>query len=532
MASTRHPVRKQLFGQLVVSLLVVAFLCTGCQSGGTKPGPASSAAQPKTPIVPARSHLADIRAENAKPGTTAWQLPNSRLAGETELAGYADRVSARSGESFRLFVSSSDGNFTVRAFRIGWYGGKGGRLLWSSPTIPGRPQAAPTLAPGRMVTTKWQPSLTVPTTGWPAGTYLLLLTAANGKHKYVPITIRSESTKDAVVIVNAVATYQAYNAWGGYSLYNGPGNSFATRSSRVSFDRPYDGDGAHLVFKSEHALITLAERAGVPLAYLTSRDLDADPRALAGARGVISPGHDEYWSTGMRAAMTKARDTGTNLAFVGANAVYWRVRFEPGLLGAGRVMAGYKSAVTDPVKNRPDTTVKWRSAPFSNPENSLTGLLYECFPAAGSFVVQRPDFFLFAGTGAKQGSSYPGLVGTEIDRAYPIAGTPANLEVVAHSPATCGPGRHTFSDATYYTTRSGAGVFATGSMDWLRALRGLDAKHGINATTVAFAKKVTTNLVTAMAEGPLGRHHPASANLASVGDSSSTSTGTGGPVGH
>jgi hypothetical protein len=42
---------------------------------------------------------------------------------------------------------------------------------------------------------------------------------------------------------------------------------------------------------------------------------------------------------------------------------------------------------------------------------------------------------------------------------------------------------------------------------------------------------VTTNLVTAMAEGPLGRHHPASANLASVGDSSSTSTGTGGPVG-
>jgi hypothetical protein len=518
----------------MVSLLAVAFACAGCQSGATKAGPQSttqSTAQPQAPIAPTRSHLADIRAENAKPGTTAWQLPNSRLAGQTDLAGYADRVSARSGESFRLFVSSSDGDFTVRAFRIGWYGGKGGRLLWSSPTIPGRPQAAPTLAAGRMVTTHWRPSLTVPTTGWPAGTYLLLLTAANGKQKYVPITIRSETTKDAVVIVNAVATYQAYNEWGGYSLYNGPGNSFATRSSRVSFDRPYDGDGAHLVFKSEHALITLAERTGVPLAYLTSRDLDSDPGALAGARGIISPGHDEYWSTGMRAAVTKARDAGTNLAFAGANAVYWRVRFEPGLLGPGRVLAGYKEAATDPVKNRPDTTVKWRSLPFANPENSLTGVLYECFPAAGSFVVRRPDFFLFAGTGAKQGSSYPGLVGTEIDRAYPIAGTPPNLEVVAHSPATCGPGRRTFSDATYYTTRSGAGVFATGSMDWLRALRGLDAKHGINATTVAFAKKVTTNLVTAMAAGPLGSRHPATPNLASVGDSSSTSTGTGGRVG-
>jgi hypothetical protein len=475
--------------------------------------------------------MADSRAENAKPGTTAWELPNSRLAGPTDLAGYADRVSARSGESFRLFVSSSDGDFTVRAFRIGWYGGKQGRLVWTSGTVPGRPQPAPTLAPGRMVTTHWQPSLTVPTTGWPPGTYLLLLTAANGKQKYVPMTIRSQSTGGAVVIVNAVATYQAYNQWGGYSLYSGPDKSFATRSSRVSFDRPYDGDGAHLLFKSEHALIVLAERTGVPLAYLTSRDLDTDPGALAGARGVISPGHDEYWSTGMRAAVTKARDAGTNLAFLGANAVYWRVRFEPGQLGAGRVLAGYKSAVTDPLKNRPDTTVKWRSLPSANPENSLTGMLYECFPAAGSFVVRRPDSFLFAGTGARKGSSYPGLVGTEIDRAYPIAGTPGNLEVLAHSPATCGPGRNTFSDATYYTTRSGAGVFATGSMDWLRALRGVDPKHGIDRATVTFAQEVTRNVVTAMEAGPLARRHPSTPDLASVGDSSSTSTGTGGRVG-
>jgi hypothetical protein len=519
---------------IVVFVLTLLLLGSGCRAGGTPAGsaPAStrSTGQPKAMPASAPPGRNETVLENAKPGTTAWQLQRSRLAGPMDLAGYTDRVSARSGESFRLYVSSTDGAFTVRAFRIGWYGGKGGRLVWASSSVPGRRQAPLTLAPGRMITTNWQPSLTVPTTGWPAGTYLLLLTAANGKQKYVPITIRSESTRDAVVIVNAVNTYQAYNGWGGYSLYNGPGKSFATRSSRVSFDRPYDGDGAHLLFKSEHALIVLAERSGVRLAYLTSRDLDADPAALVGARGIISPGHDEYWSTGMRSAVTKARDAGTNLAFLGANASYWRVRFEPGRLGPGRVLAGYKSAVTDPLKNRPDTTVKWRSRPFANPENSLTGMLYECFPAAGSFVVRRPDFFLFAGTGAKRGSSYPGLVGTEIDRAYPIAGTPANLEVVAHSPATCGPGRRTFSDATYYTTRSGAGVFATGSMDWLRALRGPDLTHSIGAGTVSFARRVTTNLLAAMAAGPLGRTHPAHGDLASIAASSSTSTGTGGPV--
>jgi hypothetical protein len=429
-------------------------------------------------------------------------------------------------------VSSTDGDFTVRAFRIGWYGGKGGRQVWASPTVPGRPQALPTLAPGRMVTTNWRPSLTVPTTGWPAGTYLLLLTAANGRQKYVPMTVRSDSTRGRVVIVNAVTTYQAYNSWGGYSLYKGPGHSFATRSYRVSFDRPYDGNGAEELMNFEHAAIMRAERSGLAPAYLTSRDLDADPAVLAGARGIISLGHDEYWSTRMRFAVTKARDAGTNLAFLGANAVYWRVRFEAGPHGAGRVLVGYKSATTDPLKNQPDTTVKWRSRPDAEPENSLTGMLYECFPAQGAFVVYRPEFFLFAGTGARRGSSYPGLVGTEIDRAYPIAATPRDLEVVAHSPAACGPRRHTFSDATYYTTRSGAGVFDTGSMLWVRALRGPDHKYGIGAASVSFARTVTDNLFAALAAGPMGRSHPSRSDLASIAASSSTSTGSGGPVDH
>jgi hypothetical protein len=448
-----------------------------------------------------------------------------------ELAGYADRVSVGSGKSFRLYVTSTAGAFTVRAFRIGWYAGKGGRLLWTSRTIPGRPQSAPTVGPDRMVSTDWQPSLTVPTTGWPAGTYLLLLTAANGKEKYVPITVRSQTVRDAVVFVNAVNTYQAYNAWGGYSLYAGPDKSFATRSSRVSFDRPYDRDGAHGVVQSELTLIQLAERSGVPLAYLTSLDLETDPAALSGARGIISPGHDEYWTQGMRAAVTKARDTGTNVAFLGANAVYWRVRYEPGRLGPRRILAGYKDAGADPVKNRPDTTVKWRSRPSPDPENSLTGMLYECFPADGAFTVRDPGFFLFAGTGATRGSSYQGLVGTEIDRAYPIPGTPPDLQVVAHSPASCGPGRHTFSDATYYTVRSGAGVFSAGSMEWVRALQGPDSHHALGAAGVAFARTVTLNLLRAMAAGPMGHRHPAHAELATVGASPSTSTGSGGSVG-
>jgi hypothetical protein len=470
-----------------------------------------------------------VRRENAKKGSTAWRINSRSLADDTQLAGYADHASIRPGDPLRLFVTTTAHSFTVKAFRLGWYGGARGRLVWQSPSaVPGRRQARAVIDSHRMVTTRWKPSTTVKTDGWPEGTYLLLLTDSRGLKKYVPVTVRSNGVSGRLVLVNAVTTYQAYNAWGGHSLYGGPGNSFATRSSMVSFDRPYDNNGAQSVTLFEQPIIAEAERSNLPLAYLTSIELDANLHALDGARGVVSLGHDEYWSVGMRHAVTTARDAGANLAFLGANAVYWRVRLAPSPMGARRVVVGYKSA-NDPV-NGATTTVKWRDRPQPLAENSLTGMLYECFPARGALVVRDPGFFLFHGTGATKGSRYAGLVGTEIDRAYPLLGTPDNLQVVAHSPVVCGQGKHTSSDATYYSTPAGAGVFAVGSMLWGKGLGGTNTKYGIDLRAVTFARTVTANLFSAMAAGPMGKAHPAKGDLGSLHASTSTTHGTGGPL--
>jgi hypothetical protein len=475
-----------------------------------------------------------VQRENERPGSTDWRIPTSRVASDDELSGYADEVSVTSGDTFRLFVSLSAGDVTVRAYRLGWYQGDGARLVWSSDPLPARVQPKPQLEGGNMVVARWRPSVTVPTDGWPDGTYLLLLEghggAADGKGKYVPITVRSSSTEGRLVLLNAVTTYQAYNTWGGYSLYQGPAGARGDRALRVSFDRPYDGNGAVKLFSYELGVIQLAERLGLPLAYATSLDIDRRPQLLDGATGLVSMGHDEYWSPGMRRSVEKARDAGTNLAFLGANAVYWRVRFEPdGSGGEDREMVGYRSSSNaDPVQDSRDTTAMWRQRPQSSPENSLTGQLYECFPAQGPLVVTEPDFFLFRGTGAMAGESYPGLVGTEIDRAYPIAGTPENLQVIAHSPVSCANRGLTHSDMTYYTTDSGAGVVNTGTMLWVRALLGLSGKHGIDERSVRFATTVTENLLEAMAAGPMGRDHPARGNLDELSAPQSTGTGTGG----
>jgi hypothetical protein len=467
-----------------------------------------------------------VRAENRRSGTTAWRIDKAHLASETELAGYTDTDSVLPGEPFGLHLSSELGAVTVRAYRLGHYGGTGAREVWVSGKVAVTRQPGPRTDALHTVRCDWPESLRIRTTGWPEGSYLLRL-QAGARARYVPMVVRSRTTAGRLVLVSAVATHQAYNQWGGYSLYKGPDKQ-AGRASAVSFERPYDRNGAPLVLAYEQGPILMAESLDAPdldLAYVTSWDLHREPDLLAGARGVVSPGHDEYWTVPMRRHVEAARDAGTNLAFLGANAVYWRARFS----GDGRLLTCYKSRTGDPVHGD-ETTAQWRQAPRPDPENSLTGMLYEAFPAEADLVVHDPGFFLLAGTGARRGDRYAGLVGTEVDRAYPLPGTPANLQVVAHSPVPQFQRSDTHSDMTYYSSAGGAGVFSVGSMAWTAGLRGARARKRIDERAATFARTLTRNLFRAMAEGPMGRTHPAHGNLSSIGASPSTRSGTGGPV--
>src|ERR1700737_3134659 len=144
--------------------------------------------------------------------------------------------------------------------------------------------------------------------------------------------------------MHGVATWQAYNLWGGYSLYQGSNGAYATRSYEVSFARPYDDGGAEKFLVYERAAVTLAERLRLPVAYTTGLDVHQDPKVLDGARAVFSLGHDEYWTPEQRQYVTQARDAGVNLAFLGANTCYRRIRFGASPTGANRTVLCYKTA--------------------------------------------------------------------------------------------------------------------------------------------------------------------------------------------
>ncbi|MFD5897568.1 N,N-dimethylformamidase beta subunit family domain-containing protein [Streptomyces sp. NPDC060366] len=369
----------------------------------------------------------------------------------------------------------------------------------------------------------WEHTLTVRADGWPEGAYLLRLDASSGHQRYVPLIVRSPSAAGRTVLMHAPATWQAYNLWGGYNLYQGKDGAYGARSLAVSFDRPYDKNGADNFLVYERAAVVLAERLGIPLAYTTGVDVHLTPAVLRGASAVVSLGHDEYWTPEQRQHVTRARDTGTNLVFLGANTCFRRIRLErEGDSGPVRTVVCFKTDYEkDPylVEHRTMVTTDFRAAPAADPESSLTGVLYEGFPTDAPYVVHGADHWIFEGTGVRRGDSFDHLVGVEYDRVTPEQPTPSPLEIVAHSPLVC-QGRDSHADSAYYTVPSGAGVFASGTMRWVEGLMAGSGENGRNhrmdARTGAFVTRTTENVLRAFAAGPAGRTRPAKDNVRSV----------------
>jgi hypothetical protein len=484
-------------------IVILSGLLVGCTAADRPSAAPTTATPPST--VPPPPVITPVPAE--------WQLTNPGAPHAIE--GFADHVSVHPGQAVRLFVSTTAASYTVTAYRIGNYPPTGGAWVWTSPPEPGSQQAPAVVEqPRNTVVAPWQPSLTVDTTGWPPGDYVLRLDAATGQ-QFVPLTVATPDNTGRIVIINAVTTWQAYNRWGDYSLYASGTGAFADRSRAVSFDRPYQakdmqGAGDFLFF--ERPLVQFAETLGIPLGYATDVDLHADPHLLDGAKAMVTLGHDEYWSQQERDSATAARDRGVNLAFLGGNEIYRHIRFEDSPLGPNRVEVDYKVFEEDPMSrtNPPEATTQWRNPPYPRPESALLGNFYECNPVQGDMVAADQDNWLLTGI-VTDGQVLPGMIGNEYERVDLRVPTPRPIEVLFHSPVTCG-GRRDFADATYYTTPSGAAVFSAGTQYWICAL-----EPACNPANSPVIDAITTRLLTAFAHGPTGAAHPAVDNLDRLG---------------
>jgi len=447
-----------------------------------------------------------IALENTHLGTDDWKIPAGKES-STQIQAYASATSVSPGQKLTFYVSTRYKGtvYSIDIYRLGWYQGYGGRLMTSVRYQACHTQGYYDSANNRLlachschvdretgfVEANWQSSYTLAVPpDWTTGIYLAKFTDANGKQTYAPFDVRGNS-HSLYVAVTPDTTYAAYNNWGGHSLYEAGEDvelneaANLSRGLKVSFDRPYTvDDGSSQVLAFEADAIHWLERQGYDLSYISDVDLHEKPAQLLDHRAFLSLGHDEYWTKEMRDGVEHARNSGVGLAFLGADAGYWQMRFEPDSAGRPdrtivcyKVQTANKDLARDPIFGKDNTRVtsQWRDPVLGRPENAMIGVMFSDlthqqrgFPWTLSPLAKSA---LLDGTGLQPGQPYGcGLVGYEWDRVFANGATPAGLQVLGASHTVKNNNTPDTGNTTYYIAPSGAMVFATGSIYWSLAL--------------------------------------------------------------
>jgi hypothetical protein len=437
-----------------------------------------------------------VALENRHAGTTAWRLPGPAAdvggLAQGDVSGYVARQAIGVGETERIYVRApGSSTVRIRIFRMGWYGGRGGRevLVSGRLSLRAQPHCTHRFETG-LTECGWHPTLTfVIPSALPTGVYIAKLSARTGQSDCLFVVLAARPTP--LLAQLPTSTYEAYNAWGGDSLYPGGDRVGITRTSQgveVSYQRPYASNtGAGQFFARDVAMVRFLERYGYPVSYTTSESVDEDPAQLTGHRALIDFGHSEYWSERQAGAFAHARDSGTNLLFFGSDTLAWRVRYarasratdDPG--APDQTIVAYKEhAALDPDHSQPTGRFRNGGATLTGSEylGCITPRVSRPGPPTYRYYTwtARPHprpAWLFAGTGITSSTRIPAIVGYELDMR--TSASPRNTQVLGSGSALCmsseageprpGRGQH-LAQATLYAAPSGALVWGSGTLGW------------------------------------------------------------------
>lgn len=340
-----------------------------------------------------------IALENALPGNppSEWDVSG---AGDPSIQGFATDISVDQGETLTFKVATDASDYRLDIYRLGSYGGLGARKVATvQPSVP-LPQAQPApltdSATGLVDCGNWAVSASwnVPADAV-SGVYVAKLVREDpedGRASHVIFVVRDDDGGSELLFQTNDATWQAYNTYGGNSLYFG---SPAGRAYAVSYNRPFttrccdfpNGAIVSWFFGAQYPMVRWLEANGYDVSYTTCVDSDRRGAEILEHDVFLSVGHDEYWSAGHRANVEAARDAGVHLAFFSGNEVFWKTRWEPSIDGTGtpyRTLVCYKethaNAKIDPLPNV--WTGTWRDPRFSppadggRPENELLGTIF------------------------------------------------------------------------------------------------------------------------------------------------------------
>ncbi len=486
-------------------------------------------AQAQEPVDSCASPANAIVAENCRPGDPDWR-PSGY---STAIEGYASAASVAHGDTLTFFVDTEATVFDLTIYRAGHYGGAGARQMIRQTHIPGgtQPKCPEDPATGLISCSNWRPSytMTIPP-DWTTGVYMARFETEAAAYNFTTFVVRNDSGTEDLLVQIPVTTYQAYNNYGGKSVYDSSSGacvvseSGSPRAVAVTFDRPYANtfDDPNNFLRNDHLWVQWLESQGYSVSYVTNIDVHrwGTPGAINGLlkhRAFLSIGHDEYWSQEMWNAVMAARDAGVHLGFFSANTAYWRIRLEPSSADVGeRILVTYKTVEAGKPDPSGTPTSTWRdAAQYGLPENQLIGSYYTgdndslFFPIRVTSEMAQDRIYRYTGlrslppgTSATLGNE---LIGWEWGSVVASPLNPVGLEILAESPVA-GPlltdaGNYinnqvgaAFSHVTRYTAPSGALVFSAGTIQWGWGLEGREPNPVI--------RQVTANVLADMGAQP------------------------------
>ncbi|WP_433240080.1 DUF4082 domain-containing protein [Streptosporangium sp. CA-135522] len=519
------------------------------------------------PKVNTRKHRAAcpptsvICIENSLPGTPPSQWNVQTPTGN--IRGYATQMSVNKGETVQFKVITDATDYRVDIYRVGYYGGMGARLITTiDPSAP-LPQTQPACltdeSTGLIDCGNWgvSASWAVPNDAV-SGVYLGNLVREDGTSGIAQMifVIRDDVRNSEILVQTSDATWQAYNTYGGNSLYEGLP---VGRAYKVSYNRPFITRTGF--FQAEYPMIRWLESNGYDVSYTSNVDTASHGAELLKHESFMSSGHDEYWSNEMRSNIENARDNGVDLMFFSGNEVFWKTRWENSIDGSDvpfRTLVCYKETFANAkIDPSPQWTGTWRDPRFSppsnggRPENSVTGTLFMMNSFQTDSIVVPAEYgnmrlwrnTSIASLQPGQSATFPpGTLGYEWDEAPDNGFAPAGLVKFSRTTlsttakymldfgSTYGAGTATHS-LTLYKNPSGSIVFGAGTIQWAW---GLDSEHdlvpagggrlGAPPPTDIRMQQATVNLLADMGSQPASIQPGLVPTTASTDTSPPTST--------
>lgn len=398
----------------VLRVASAAAASTAVASADSTSEPTATATARVAPAAAAASATPNkIALENMKQGTSRseWELSGD---GNGTIQGFATEISSNIGQTVDFKIATDSTHYRIDIYRMGYYGGDGARKVASIDksltTAQIQPHPIVDMSLGLIDCGNWSVSASweIPADAV-SGVYFAKLVREDGVEDagIIPFIVRDDASASDIVFQTSDTTWQAYNAWGGASLYYGEvpvdpadmigylppncscGLTAIGRASAVSYNRPIITNtspvgGTHdYIFGVEASAISWLEQNGYDVSYISGVDSARSGSLLLNHDAFLSVGHDEYWSAEQRANVEAARDSGVNLAFWSGNEVYWKIRWETSIDGNGtpyRTMVCYKETWGTSSDPSNIGTGTWRDPryadPGQEPENSLTGTMF------------------------------------------------------------------------------------------------------------------------------------------------------------